>query len=106
MPPASKNLEALEAEAREAIGAAATLQALTQVRARFLGRKGSVSEFLRGIGDLDTAERSRAGQAQGGGAVLTAGGFRSSEAWAHDGFSFLGCADGNRRPAMVAALGI
>jgi phenylalanyl-tRNA synthetase alpha chain len=63
MPPASKNLEALEAEAREAIGAAATLQALTQVRARFLGRKGSVSEFLRGIGDLDTAERSRAGQA-------------------------------------------
>jgi phenylalanyl-tRNA synthetase alpha chain len=63
MPPASKNLEALEAEAREAIVAAATLQALTQVRARFLGRKGSVSEFLRGIGDLDAAERSRAGQA-------------------------------------------
>jgi phenylalanyl-tRNA synthetase alpha chain len=63
MQPASKNLEALEAEAREAIAAAATLQALTQARARFLGRKGSVSEFLRGIGDLDAAERSRAGQA-------------------------------------------
>jgi phenylalanyl-tRNA synthetase alpha chain len=63
MPPASKGLEALEAEAREAIAAAPTLPDLTRVRARFLGRKGSVSEFLRGIGSLDAADRARAGQA-------------------------------------------
>ena len=63
MPAGSENLEALEREAREAIAAASTRQDLTEVRARYLGRKGSVSEFLRGIGDLDAGERSRAGQA-------------------------------------------
>ncbi len=63
MPAGSENLEALEREAREAVAAASTRQGLTEVRARYLGRKGSVSEFLRGIGDLDAGERSRAGQA-------------------------------------------
>lgn len=63
MPPGSENLEALQREARDAISAASTRQVLTQVRARFLGRKGSVSEFLRGIGALDAGQRSQAGQA-------------------------------------------
>ena len=57
------NLEALLADAREAVASAETPQALTVVRARFLGRKGSVSELLRGIGQLSPEERGRVGQA-------------------------------------------
>jgi phenylalanyl-tRNA synthetase alpha chain len=57
------NLEALLAEAREAVSAAPSPQALLEVRARFLGRKGSVSELLRAIGSLPPDERVRAGQA-------------------------------------------
>ena len=59
----AEDLGALEAEAREAIAAAPTPQALTEARARFLGRKGSVSKLLREIGGLDPAQRSRVGQA-------------------------------------------
>jgi len=57
------NLAELESEARGAIAASSTLQALTEVRARFLGRKGSISALLRSIGGLEPAERSRVGQA-------------------------------------------
>jgi phenylalanyl-tRNA synthetase alpha chain len=56
-------LEALAARAREEIARAGTPQALLQVRAAYLGRKGSVSELLRGIGELAPAERGRFGQA-------------------------------------------
>ncbi|HXV36214.1 MAG TPA: phenylalanine--tRNA ligase subunit alpha [Myxococcota bacterium] len=62
MPTGVDNLERLEAEARRAIAAAETLQALTEVRARFLGKKGSVAEVLRGIKDLDAEQRARVGQ--------------------------------------------
>ncbi len=48
--------------AREAIGGARSAQALTEVRARFLGRKGSVSGLLRGLGELDARERAKRGQ--------------------------------------------
>jgi phenylalanyl-tRNA synthetase alpha chain len=54
-------LEALEREARAAIEAAEQPQALVEVRARFLGRKGSVSALLREIGSLGADERARAG---------------------------------------------
>ncbi len=57
-----QELAALEAEAREAIAAASSPQALVEVRARFLGRKGSIAERLRGIGALDPSERGPAGQ--------------------------------------------
>jgi hypothetical protein len=43
----SDELDALCVEAHEAIAAAGTLQALREVRARFLGRKGSVSSRCR-----------------------------------------------------------
>ncbi len=58
----AENLARLEREAARAIREAGTPQALREVRAGFLGRKGSVSGLLRGIGQLDAAERSRAGQ--------------------------------------------
>jgi phenylalanyl-tRNA synthetase alpha chain len=63
MPAGADNLEALERRAREEIAAAESHQDLIAVRARYLGRKGSVSEQLRGIGGLEPAERARVGQA-------------------------------------------
>ncbi len=59
----TENLEALEAEAHEAIAAAGSVQALREVRARFLGRKGSIAALLRGIGALQPDERGPVGQA-------------------------------------------
>jgi phenylalanyl-tRNA synthetase alpha chain len=58
-----ERLARLEEEARSAIDAAADLQSLTETRARFLGRKGSLSELLRGIGELAPAQRAELGQA-------------------------------------------
>ncbi|MFQ5514831.1 MAG: phenylalanine--tRNA ligase subunit alpha [Myxococcota bacterium] len=55
-------LPRLEEEARAAIQRAATAQALAETRARYLGRKGSVSGLLRGIGALPPEQRGRAGQ--------------------------------------------
>jgi len=59
----SSDLDALLLEAERALASAASGQALTEVRARFLGRKGSLSELLRGIGELSPEERGRAGAA-------------------------------------------
>lgn len=52
----------LEAEARRAIEGAGDLHALVDVRAHVLGRKGSLSEMLRGIGRLPAEQRARAGE--------------------------------------------
>jgi len=57
------DLAALEAEARSAISAADAVQGLAEVRASYLGRKGSVSSLLRGIGQLSAEQRGEAGQA-------------------------------------------
>jgi phenylalanyl-tRNA synthetase alpha chain len=57
------DLGALEAEARDAIAAAPSLPALRELRARYLGRKGSVSALLRGIGQLAPERRSAVGEA-------------------------------------------
>ncbi len=58
-----QNLESLESEAQKAIAGAATPQSLREIRARFLGKSGSVGQLLRGIGGLDPAERAQVGQA-------------------------------------------
>jgi len=57
----SDDLDALLVEAERAVASAGTVQALTEVRARFLGKKGSLSELLRGIGELSPEARGRAG---------------------------------------------
>jgi phenylalanyl-tRNA synthetase alpha chain len=62
MPAEVDNLERLEEEARREIAAVASLQALTDVRARYLGKKGSVAGVLRGIGGLAGDERARVGE--------------------------------------------
>jgi phenylalanyl-tRNA synthetase alpha chain len=56
------NLEALVEAAKRAIEAASSPQALVEVRAAYLGRRGSLSGVLRGIGGLEAAERARAGE--------------------------------------------
>src|SRR5262245_46940650 len=52
---------ALLAEAEAALRAARSLQELIEVRARFLGKKGSVSAVLRGLADLAPGERAALG---------------------------------------------
>jgi phenylalanyl-tRNA synthetase alpha chain len=57
-----RSLEVLVAEAQRAVSEAASLPALAEIRARFLGRKGSLSAVLRGIGALPPEERGPAGE--------------------------------------------
>ena len=59
----TSEIQALERSARQEIAAAGSLQALTEARARYLGRKGSVSALLRTLGDLDPTQRAARGQA-------------------------------------------
>jgi phenylalanyl-tRNA synthetase alpha chain len=63
LPGEPSGLEEILARARGEIGEAATPQALTEVRARYLGRKGSISSELRALGKLDPAQRKVRGQA-------------------------------------------
>ncbi|MDJ0788108.1 MAG: phenylalanine--tRNA ligase subunit alpha [Myxococcota bacterium] len=58
----AQDLDALLREAESAIAAADSQQALNEARARFLGKKGSVSAVLRGIGGLDGEARARVGK--------------------------------------------
>jgi len=60
---AQGQLELLEAEVCAAIARASSLQELREVRARYLGRKGSLSSLLRGIGELPPEARAAAGEA-------------------------------------------
>jgi phenylalanyl-tRNA synthetase alpha chain len=48
-------------EAEAAVPGAGTVPELQETRARFLGKKGSVTAFLRGVGDLPEGERKQAG---------------------------------------------
>ena len=56
-----ENLEALAAKAREAIDAAGDNAALDQVRVEFLGKKGQITDLLKGLGKLSADERPAAG---------------------------------------------
>jgi phenylalanyl-tRNA synthetase alpha chain len=56
------NLERLEQEARAAVAAAESVAALQEVRSRYLGRKGSLSAVLRGLGKLEPDARAQLGQ--------------------------------------------
>jgi len=56
-----ENLEALAAKARDAIAAAGDNAALDQVRVEFLGKKGQITDLLKGLGKLSAEERPAAG---------------------------------------------
>ncbi len=59
----SGDLAALADQAEAELGRAETLSALQEIRARYLGRKGSLSAALRGLGALAPGERAARGQA-------------------------------------------
>jgi phenylalanyl-tRNA synthetase alpha chain len=56
-------VDAIAREAREAALASTTSAELEQVRVRFLGRQGSLTQLLRSLGSLSPAERPRVGAA-------------------------------------------
>jgi len=57
----SDDLRAIVAEAERAFAAAGSVQELIEARARFLGKRGSLSAVLRGLGGLAPDARSRLG---------------------------------------------
>jgi phenylalanyl-tRNA synthetase alpha chain len=58
-----RDLESLVAETLAGIGSSADIAALEAVRVSALGRKGTVTELLKGLGSLPAAERKKAGAA-------------------------------------------
>lgn len=54
-------LTALKREAQQAIADITTLDQLEQLRIKYLGKKGSLSQVLGGMGKLDAADRPRIG---------------------------------------------
>ncbi|WP_461516007.1 phenylalanine--tRNA ligase subunit alpha [Porticoccus sp.] len=56
-----ENLELLASEAQQAIEQADGLAALDQVRVEFLGKKGKLTDLLKGLGKLSSEERPAAG---------------------------------------------
>ena len=62
MADAVEDLDALAERARAELSGAATLQELADARTRYLGRKGSISALLRGIGQVPESERKAFGQ--------------------------------------------
>jgi len=57
-----ENLEALRDEALNAISEAGDLKTLEQLRVDYLGKKGHLTQLLKGLGKLDPDERPAAGQ--------------------------------------------
>ncbi|SMP40693.1 phenylalanine--tRNA ligase subunit alpha [Anoxynatronum buryatiense] len=57
-----KNLKQLEIEAREVLQAARDAKELENLRVKYLGKKGSLTELLRSMGSLPKEERPRMGQ--------------------------------------------
>ncbi|GAB6933446.1 phenylalanine--tRNA ligase subunit alpha [Calditerricola satsumensis] len=57
-----ERLEALRKEALAGIAAARDVRALQELRVRYLGKKGALTEILRGMGSLPPEERPRVGE--------------------------------------------
>jgi phenylalanyl-tRNA synthetase alpha chain len=58
-----QELEQIVTEAGRAIAATGSIADLEQVKSRFLGKSGSLTELLKGLGRLDAGERPKAGAA-------------------------------------------
>src|SRR5436853_2809296 len=56
-------LEKIVAEAEKAIAATSSVADLEQAKARFLGKAGSLTELLKGLGKLPPEEKPKAGAA-------------------------------------------
>lgn len=57
-----EKLEALKAQALEELAAVTSLDALKDLRVKYLGKKGPMTEILRGMGKLPAEERPKIGQ--------------------------------------------
>lgn len=57
-----KQLDGLQQEALTAFAAATDMAGLTELRVRYLGKKGSLTEVLKGVGKLSPEERPVIGQ--------------------------------------------
>lgn len=55
------DLSQLQGEATQAIAHSSDLQTLEQLRVNYLGKKGQLSQILRGMGKLEAADRPRIG---------------------------------------------
>ena len=60
---AHPRVDAIAQEAREAVAAARTAADLEQVRVKYLGRQGALTQLLRTLGTLPAAERPQVGAA-------------------------------------------
>jgi phenylalanyl-tRNA synthetase alpha chain len=58
-----ERIEQLRAQAAEEIAGAATSQALEDLRVRYLGRKAELPQVLRGVAELEPAQRGAVGKA-------------------------------------------
>ena len=58
-----ENLDQLREELLASVTGADSLEALEEIRVSALGRKGRVTELMKGLGGLDPEERRAAGQA-------------------------------------------
>ena len=58
-----ERIDAIRSEAETAIGAAPTTAVLEELRVRFLGRKAELPNLLRGVAELEPAERGKVGKA-------------------------------------------
>src|SRR5688500_10208342 len=58
-----KELEPIVAAASRAINSSTTISDLEQAKSRFLGKAGSLTELLKGLGRLAAEERPKAGAA-------------------------------------------
>jgi len=56
-----ENLDALTSDALQAIEQAQDIPGLEQLRIQYLGKKGSLTDLLKGLGKLDPSERPQAG---------------------------------------------
>ncbi|HSW52711.1 MAG TPA: hypothetical protein VLG93_05740, partial [Sulfuricaulis sp.] len=56
-----EQLKALMREAEAAVAAAADVAAVEDIRVRYLGKKGALTEQLKNLGKLSPEERPRAG---------------------------------------------
>ena len=66
MSPDPKNFEQLERELQDAVAAANDLVSLEDVRVTALGKKGRISELMKGLGALPPEQRKDFGQAVNG----------------------------------------
>ena len=58
-----ERIRALRAEADEVIAAAPSSEALEELRVRYLGRKAELPQMLRGVSELEPAQRGEVGKA-------------------------------------------